>query len=121
MGLHHIEEDYIVQSIQADFSFDSTIPIVVGTIPANSTIMEPLVVVSNLFNDVSATIRVGTLVTPDDLFNTAAVDITSPGYTIVPISRIITVQTTYQIDLEPAAASQGQGRLIIPYVIGVVS
>jgi uncharacterized Zn-binding protein involved in type VI secretion len=116
MPIHHIEDDSVVQSVQADFTYNGSTTVVLGDVPNGATVLESRVVVSTLFNDVGATIQLGTSGDPDELFNTAAVDITSPGHTEVVHGTVLTSAKSYQLTLAPAAATQGAGRVITTFI-----
>ena len=117
MPVHHIEDDKVIQSVQTDFTYNGSTTIALAAIPSGATVLQSLVVVSTLFNDVGATIEFGTSGDPDELFNTAAVDITSPGHTTVAHNIVLTTAKTYQLVLVPAAASTGAGRIILTYIL----
>jgi len=101
--------------VKVPFVFSDTSPKAIAVIPANSVVSQVEVIITTPFNDVAATLRVGTQSNSSELVASSDVYPSQAGtYTTVP-GRIYLSETHVVLTITPGSSYTGSGMLIIYY------
>jgi len=101
--------------VKVPFQFNNTSPKAIAVIPANAVVTSVAVVITSAFNDVNATLRVGTQSNSSELVAATDVYPSQVGtYTTVP-GRIYQSETHVVLTIVPGSSYTGSGMLIIYY------
>lgn len=99
-----------------DFDLFTSSPLDFGPLLAGQQIIEAQVVIDQPFDDIATLISLGTVSAPDTILPTNTIDpLTSSTY-MTEENVLVAVPDQMRFKLNPAASTQGSGRVVVLFV-----
>ncbi len=94
------------------FAFGTASPLTLQALAAGAVVEFALVVIETVFDDPTATLKVGTVATPDLVLGTGEIKATAIGQYASDIAHEVAVPEFLKLTISPGASTQGAGHVL---------
>ncbi len=114
MGVHHAEEDHVLQSFVQDVDDTSSLYLL-GSLPSGALLVGLIVVVSTVFVG-AADAELGTVVVNDQFLGAGVVDLKTLGMRTTELGIILAGPTELALNIQGGSGG-GDARIIVQYIV----